>query len=67
MIPDLTPDVAETLLQLAVCALIIYLIGCVVRYFWQTRRIPIRRDAPTDDTPWVTPRPRRGGDDDRAA
>lgn len=56
--PDLTPDVAEMLLQLTVCALVVYLVGCFVRFFWQTRRQPVRDDAPTGDQPWVTPTPR---------
>jgi hypothetical protein len=59
---DVTPAVAEMALQLAVCAFAAYLLGCVVRHFWQTRRQPVRRDAPTGEQPWITPTPRHPND-----
>lgn len=54
---ELTPDVAEMLLQLTLCAFVVYVVGCLARFFWLTRRQPVRPDAPTGDEPWITPHP----------
>jgi hypothetical protein len=44
--------------EIAACIVIVASIAIATRYYWITRRQPVRKDAPVDG-PWVAPTWRR--------
>jgi hypothetical protein len=47
------------LIQLGVSAIMIIVAALICRYYWATRRLVVRKDAPTGDKPWTAPDPYR--------